>query len=227
MRKITLFLVLLFLLNLIACKDEDIQNDSYFIRDENDNSVLVSDRGNTVFANETPVDIPYNESKFTLLDVDFYEHYYSGYYQYALIAIVTFSMNELPESELHWLTKEDLEIDVYLTCEDNLYDFDALDFVGCCDYENGIYKYIYCTPFGDGSRYSFVGSKVSTVIDAKQKATYESVNSNGEMSKYRKHESLHFSDVVPDDVPGMEEMPTLTQRYFGVWITNKALGLDK
>ena len=223
-RVLTIVVALLLTLNLIACEDFSKDFESYY--DENGNHVLVSDSGNSVFAEKIPADIPYNESKFSLAGVDVYEHYYSGYYEHALIVIVTLTMNELSESELHWLKEEDLDINIYVTCDDNLYDFDRLDYVGCCDYDNNVYKYIYCTPFGDGSRYSFVGSEITTVVSAEQKATYDYTDSKGKTSKCRKNEKLYFDSIVAENVPGMDKMPTATQRYFGAWITSKALGID-
>ncbi|MGN0444197.1 MAG: hypothetical protein ACI4F5_06255 [Acutalibacteraceae bacterium] len=167
-------------------------------KNENGNSVLSSDRGNTIFYNTLPAALKYNDKSVSLVDVQTYQKYNTSSYTYDLYVFCNFDISALSDAEQHWLCKDDITIRSFLTNDKNALDFKSLDMYEFT-YDSKTATVKFTTPLLSENRYSFAQSELTITAEAEQEETYPYTNSEGEESMLNKVESFHFTLNIEDE----------------------------
>lgn len=220
MKKIIFCLLVTFalLLGVAACSSGA---DSEFTKDEFGNQVLSSDRGNTTFVEDIPYASKYNNTSVSLTEFGAYQNISN--YSYNLFILITLDVSNLSDEELHWLRESDLEVNSYITSEDNGYDFDSMPELGnllLTDSKELVF--VFTTSFFKENRYDFSESKVCVAVSAKQEETYEYENSEGKVSDLHKSEALQYTISLDADLSSPETIEQPLYEYIVKWLNNKA-----
>lgn len=214
--------ILFFVIALSFCSGCESSPKTESYQDENGNLVIAKDSGTTVMPESLPFEILYNGKPVTFESVDFFQDRSESDYRYTLYAILTVDVSQLAEDEQHWLEDSDMDAHIYLTNEQNDYDFDSLNYLGnaMTDDNKLVFGFMTLSSYKE-DRYTYEGSKVSAVISITQEETYE-YKYNGETKIRNIEDSLHFSTEVGTHLPDSEAIPEPIYSYMVQWINNKA-----
>ena len=180
-RTIAVAFLALCLLVCSSCADSGPRHKSY--EDENGNFVIESDGRKTVSVSELPASVPYNDKSISLTSVAFYQNCTN--YSYSLFTVITLDVSALDDSEIHWLRNSDLDVDSYITCEANEYDFDSSYPLGNVLFtDSKELVFVEMSSLFKENRYGFEDSKVRVSVLVTQEDTYtSSSNSSVEINK--------------------------------------------
>ena len=218
-RIISMLLCIVILISMCACSGQDESISSY--EDEDGNFIIESEGRRTVMPKEIPFDLPYNGNTITLSDVQFYENCVN--YSYTLFTIVTLDVSQLDEASLHWLCESDLDVDAYITNEENDYNFDRASFLGSAPLANSKkLVFVFISSMLKDNRKSFAGSKISIAVKAEQEETYEYVGSDRKTKNMNKTEEIQYSTTVGDSVEDAEKIKKPLYGYITRWLQERA-----
>lgn len=170
----------------------------------------------TVFADELPAIIDYNDDYVTVKSMVAYDSEVN--YEHTLYVVVTIDYSALSESDFHWFLEEDFDISAYVTHEKNGYDFKRLAVLGkLYDSDTNTLWVVLNSSFFDTNRYDFSGADIVLSVDVEQ------VNggSNGD-SGTGDCIALHHSDVLPDKLPNVEAVGDLLYSWIVKWLGDYA-----
>lgn len=222
-RLIALFLTLTLILALAACGSGS--SDSGFkttmTTDEYGNNVIEFEGCRTAMIDTLPYDLVYNNSHISLIDISFYENVAD--YSHNLFIVTTLDVSELSEEQLHWLRESDLDVNAYLTSENNGYDSTPASFLGSLYYtDTEKLIFVHTSSFGRENRYSFSGAELSLTVTVTQEETYEHKFDDGSTSNFNKEEKLHYSGIVDENLPDAETIEEPLYSYVVKWLRNEA-----
>lgn len=224
MKKVlSIFLSALMVVSFTGCSTSDTpSNRTTSYTDENGNFVIESGKGKDVRISEIPYEVPYNSKHFTLSSIDCYENRTSDY-SYNLFVVVTLDIGELSDDEGHWLTNEDLNVNVYVTSEKNELNFDSLSSLGKIRWtDKKTIQIVKMSSTFHSNRYSFADSEIVVSVGATQEETYDYRNSNGDVSKLHKEEKVTYKTTIASLIPDAERIPEPLYSYVVKWLKEKA-----
>lgn len=180
------------------------------------NRIEYSDRGKSVSVKNLPCHIEYNGSTFELTGVEMYESYSEETYSYFLYAIVAFDVSDLTDAEIHWLTKED--IDVYMLFDqaksDDDVDFAYMSVLGSLHLtDTGELFYVFTPSYWNAYRDSFAGSGCFLSIKVTQQDTYQYKDTD-----LQKKFSYSYYFDIPDDMKDSEAIEQPLYDYMVKWL---------
>lgn len=203
-RLVTMFLI--FCLFLCGCSSAT-SNPPNKKTDSSGNDIRSSLSGIETIVNIFPCPVQYNDSIFYLESVDFYESYSEDSFSYFLYCIVTFDVSNLTDSEIHWLTTEDINVSVSYNSADEGYDFVNMPKIGVLhipDTQKLVYSF---APSNFSSyRHSFAKKDIVLLAKVQQEEMYEikeGLKANKEhMVSYVStiSETLPDSDLIPEPI---------------------------
>lgn len=191
-------------------------------KDEEGHSVQTTDRGTTVFYDELPCKVEYNDGIFTLTDLQFYEDQGDDY-NYVLFAVASIDLSSLTDEQIHWLREEDLDVHAYATQEKNDLDFSSLSKLGSLYLtDTKIMNIVFMSSTFHSYRHSFSGTEVSAVVDARQEETYDYTSKDtGKVSKLHKQYSVHYQAIIPENLPSANTIDSSLAAYILKWLKAK------
>lgn len=202
-----------------SCSNSKSSLSSY--RDENGNFIVESEGRRSVSPSQLPVDIPYNDNSISIEKVEFYQLYLD--YSYTLFVITTLGVRSLTEAQLHWLRESDLAVRIYITSEDNSYDFKSASALGNVHMlDTGELVFVATSSFFDENRYGFENSKITVAVEVTQEETYEYKNSSGKVSNLHKVEEVSYSTMTEDTIADAETIGEPLYSYIAEWLYSKA-----
>ena len=207
MKKLTVVIFIIFSLCLCSCGNSGPSLEREI--DENGNNVLILSGQRTTMAQALPCDIAYNSQYITVESVEFYENTVD--YSHNLFAVLTLDLSELDDEQVHWLLESDLDVNAYITCEKNDYDFSSATRLGEIHYtDTNKLIVVFASSFFKENRYSFSESNVSVAIEIAQE---------GEKATF---ECLQYSADVPENIAPTEDIPKPLQEHIAQWLNKKA-----
>ena len=217
MKRNTLALLLCAVLLLTACTPSPIitpattlsATDVYGNRIENIYGRL------TVFPDELPAIIDYNDNYVTVKSMTAYDS--ETNFEHTLYLVVAIDYSALSESEFHWFLEEDFRISAYATLEKNEYDFETLGLLGkLYDSNTDTLRIVFNSSFFDVNRYDFSGADIVLSIDVAQDG---GSNANSGIDDCI---SLHYSDALPDKLPAVETVGDPLYDWIVEWLGDYA-----
>lgn len=215
-------LATIFAISCAGCAGASQSNIS-FTTLEDGTRMLVRETGTTLFPDSLPADLDYNGKTITVTSVSAYQNRSSSSYSYNLYVVLALDVSALEDDEIHWLRESDLDISVYLTCENNEYDFDKMSLLGSLllPDEKEI-LFVATSSFSEENRYPFSGAELHVVPTVEINETYEFSNNDGDINTFHKRNSLNYETILPEDIPDISEIDDLLFQYILKWLGNQA-----
>lgn len=198
---------------------------------EDGTHVIHSDSGDSYFLEDLPYEITYDDTSFVFKNVDFYED--SVGYETYLYAVVYFDMNNMTDEERYWFQKEYEEAiseylspllsSIYITSEKNEIDFEPMEKIYeeifSNNYRIAVFKF---GPY----QHSLSEQEFFISIDVNQGGTYESENSDGELTEYDKSDNYSLSGDFPSTLPNLEDFQNKAPSVFEIVLGNTSFSSD-
>ena len=166
----------------------------------------------TVFADELPAIIDYNDDYVTVNSMVAYDSEVN--FEHTLYVVVTIDYSALSESDFHWFIEEDFDISAYVTHKKNEYDFKRLSLLGkLYDSDTDTLWIVLNSSFFDTNRYDFSGADIVLSVDVEQDV--EDTEGNPSRSNCI---SLHHSDVLPDKLPSVNTIEAPLIDWIVEWL---------
>lgn len=220
-----LFWLLLAAFILAGCGESSsaIKTESTTYINEDGNSTYESSRGTRITYDSLPGKVDYNGVPITLTDVSAYEIKSDESYSYTLYVVARVDVSQLSDEQIHWLREEDIDMRIYLTSEQNGYDFDTLSQLGSLFITDLHYiDFVYMTSVLDSNRNSFGGSELSVSLDVTQEKTYVFTNDDGKENDLHKVNSISYHYDIPDSVPSSGEIEEPLGSQIAEWLYDRA-----
>ena len=179
--------------------------------------IVTTDTGTRYTIKELPFECPYNDTSFTLKEVQYYTEKPSK--NYALYVVLVFDVKDVSEDDMDWFAddlsypsdstdrlmmglKESDITSVWLTNEDNEIKSDRMTGLGKLYYtDTKEYYCIYMADAWDEYRYPFDNCHLDITVSTKQKEKYEL---NGR--KYNKINNVFYKiDITKDDIKPFDD----------------------
>ncbi len=210
---VAIMLVCVAALGLAACGSDassDSSSESVANRDENGNMIYVGESSYTVYPNELPCGVDYNGEELVLESADFFEQRNNGTgNDYQFFAVVKLDVSKLDEEHLTQLQQGvNLGVNVYITSEENVYDFDGMTELGhvyLADSKELLYGFV--NILGHQDKYSFSGSSASVTINVREDGDDDGITLS----------TIMYRTTVPDSLPDESGMDTSTHNYMIQW----------
>lgn len=213
MKRKTLALLLCAALLLTACGPSSTASSS---TDAYGNRVTHMSGRTTVFADELPAIIDYNDNYVTVKSMVAYDSEVN--FEHTLYVVVTIDYSALSESEFHWFLEEDFNISAYATHEKNGYDFKRLGLLGkLYDSNTDTLWIVLHSSFFDSNRHDFSGADVVLSVEVAQGVDGSDGNSGSNECI-----ALHYSDVLPDKLPDVETVGHPLYDWIVKWLGDYA-----
>lgn len=222
MRKqfLAMFLLTVSLISCSSCSSDSSSGVKSY-RDENDNYIIETDGRRDVMTSELPISVPYNDKSITLTDVSCYQN--CADYSYNLFIVITLDVSALDDSELHWLRESDMDVDSYITCEANDYDFDSSSSLGSILWtDTKELVFVKTSSFFKENRHGFEGSELSICVSVSQEDTYEHKSSTGETSNLNRVEEITYKMTVGDAITDAEKIEEPLYGRIADWLHSEA-----
>jgi len=222
MKKLFILLTTAVFLLCTACSQQS-QNEITHSTTEDGNRVTISKSNTTVFFEELPAELSYNEKEISITSVSAYQGYSKNSYSYVLFIIVRLDVENLEDDELHWLRESDLNMDVFLTSTENDYDFDRMNPLGnLLTADKNEICFVFTSSFFKENRHAFDGSKITVTQSVEIEETYEYVDNDNDVHNLHKTNGLHYNMVLPNDMPSPEEIEAPLYGWIAEWLSNEA-----
>lgn len=171
-----------------------------FTNTTSDNSPFIheGETGTDYLISKLPFSSNYNERTFTIKDVNYYR-YTDLEDKNALFVAITVDVSEIPDKEVDWFIDDTSSIftTVYLTNDDNDYDFDSMERIKIYHFtDTKELCYIYMTNPKKKYRYPFDECSLSIFFSITQKEKYEK---DGE-KRHKKDTVMYDVDITKDDI---------------------------
>lgn len=171
-----------------------------FTNTTSDNSPFIheGETGTDYLIKTLPFSSNYNEHTFTIKDVKYYR-YADLEDKNALFVAITVDVSEIPEKEVDWFIDDTSSIltTVYLTNDDNDYDFDSMERIKIYHFtDTKELCYIYMTNPKKKYRYPFDECSLSIFFSITQKQKYE----NEGKKLHKKDTVMYDVDITKDDI---------------------------
>ena len=209
-RKLLLFLVLIIFL-LPGCSSSTPTQET----EDDGTTITHNKRGDTYNFESFPRRIVYDNTSFSLDEIEFYEHSFDGHAK-SLFVILYFDMNDMSDDDLYWFKSDESDAEssyslferpllVTLSVDSEQNDFDSEDlslresFYTSDNFKVMVYQL-------DGYRYSLAGEHISLSVHVKQGGTYEYVNDDGESSDLDKEDTYYYFNDIPSDLDDLSSL---------------------
>lgn len=180
-------------------------------------SIDADESGYSYGYRSVPCYCQYNDHLFSLQEIGYCTDKIGKSYE--LFVVLVLDISDIPDEELTWFiedTYDCLGTGVYLTNDDNDYDFASLLPLGKLHYSGSKHLcYLYMTSLREESRYPFDNCKVAIFIKAKQKDKYEYKSpTDGTVSKLHKTNEISFSDnITKEDMIPLDDADKSLRDY--------------
>lgn len=180
-------------------------------------SIDADESGYSYGYRSVPCYCQYNDHLFSLQEIGYCTDKIGKSYE--LFVVLVLDISDIPDEELTWFiedTYDCLGTGVYLTNDDNDYDFASLLPLGKLHYSGSKHLcYLYMTSLREESRYPFDNCKVAVFIKAKQKDKYEYKSpTDGTVSKLHKTNEISFSDnITKEDMIPLDDADKSLRDY--------------
>lgn len=187
------------------------------------NLVMIMDSGKNIGVEKLPYSIEYNAKTIPFVSISAYQE--KAQHSYTLFVIVTLDVSALSDDEVYWLRKDDLDVSLYATQENNGFDFDSLSKLGLIWWTDiKQIDIVFTSPFTDEYRYPFNDIEVFSSVSLKQEETYQYTSSTtNKTSRLNKSIDANFKHVFssgeflkPSDIH-----PSLVKQING-WLGDRA-----
>ena len=186
-----------------------------------ENTSETADTGHEINAEKLPAKIKYNNNLIALESVEAYEMKLE--HSYAIFLVSKFNLSGLDEDSRYWLTKNDLDYNIYITNSKNGYDYYSAVKLGNVFYtDTNQLVYVHTSSFINDNRYPFTNSKFSISLDITQEDTYKYVDSNGNTSERHKINSLNYSYSSEGTLKDFNNLSTSLKKQIDDWLYERA-----
>jgi len=186
-----------------------------------ENTSEAADTGHVINAEKLPAKIKYNNNLIALESVEAYEMKLE--HSYAVFLVSKFDLSGLDEDSRYWLTKNDLDYNIYITNSKNGYDYYSAVKLGNVFYtDTNELVYVHTSSFLKDNRYPFTNSKFSLSLNITQEDTYEYVDSKGNTSERHKINKLNYSYSSEGTLKDFENLSTSLKKQIEDWLYKRA-----
>lgn len=168
MKKLLLILVIAFSLALASCGGAPSSIPAA-TTDADGNRMIKDEYSITIYPDDLPCSIPYNDEKITVKDFRLYQLELN--YEYTLFAVAEIDLSELSDKSYHWIFEDkDLSYNAYLDGGANDFDFATMSQLGAATKYNDIklLKVCWASSFFNKYKESFDGTEVVFTVYAEQ-----------------------------------------------------------